>query len=140
MSGQYGQSFASKLLQAQKYDEAVTEATRAIGLEEDDPENYLDRASALVELDRAAESIADFIRALELDQEVHVLETDFVDDAYFSALLDVARKGEVQAGVKTLETYLGTLPKGRHVADVHDWQRRLTGELQSEFVKRRVDE
>jgi len=140
MSGQYGQSFASKLLQAQKYAEALAEATRAIGLEADDPENYLDRASALVELDRSAESIPDFIRALELDEEVHVLETDFVDDAYFSALLDVARKGAVDAGVQTLQTYLTTLPAGRHVSDVRDWQRRLTGELQSEFVKRRVED
>jgi tetratricopeptide (TPR) repeat protein len=128
-------SFAAKLLEAHKFDEALVEATRAIAREEDNPEHYVDRATAYAELGRNADAAADFERALELDIDARVLETDFVDDAYFSALLAAARGRAVAEGVRTLERYLEILPDGRHRQDVADWQKRLRGELKSEFVK-----
>ena len=140
MSGQYGRSFASKLIQDGKYADAVEAATKAIAAEEEDPEHRLDRATALVELGRPAEALADFESALAFDDNANVLETDFVDDAYFSALLEVARGEAVADGVTRLARYLDVLPKGRHTKDVSDWQKRLRGELPSEFVKRRVDD
>jgi tetratricopeptide (TPR) repeat protein len=140
VSGSYGRSFASKLIQDGKYAEAVEAATKAIAAEEEDPEHRLDRATALVELSRPAEALADFESALALDEAANVLETDFVDDAYFSALLEVARAEAVTDGVARLAHYLEVLPDGRHKKDVTDWQKRLRGELPSEFVKRRVED
>jgi hypothetical protein len=49
-------------------------------------------------------------------------------------------KGSVEAGCARLASYLVTLPNGRHTADVRDWTRRLRGELESAFVKRRLDD
>jgi hypothetical protein len=141
--GLYGRSFASKLLQDGKYAEAVAEATKAIALEEDNPEHHVDRATALVLLERNGDAVEDFRRALELEVEAQILEVDLVDDAYFSALLAAAReeaKTSVEQGCARLATYLATLPKGRHVTDVRDWSRRLKGELESTFVKRRLDD
>lgn len=140
MSGQYGRSFASKLIQDGKYDEAIAESTKAIAQEDDNPEHFVDRATAYVQLDRNAEAAQDFVRALELDQTAGILETDMVDDAYFSALLAAAReeaKASVDTGCKRLAGYLEALPDGRHVKDAADWTRRLRGELKSEFVKTR---
>lgn len=143
MSGQYGRSFASKLIQDGKYEQAIAEATRAIALEDDNPEHYVDRATACVQLDRNAEAAEDFVRALALDDEAGLLETDLVDDAYFSALLAVARdeaRQSVDAGVRRLATYRDALPSGRHLGDADTWTRRLTGELKSEFVKARLED
>jgi hypothetical protein len=138
MSGQYGRSFASKLIQDGKYEQAIAEATKAIGAEDDNPEHFVDRATACVQLDRNAEAADDFVRALELDETAGILETDMVDDAYFSSLLAAARAdASVDDGCRRLAGYLDALPRGRHVKDVTDWQRRLRGELKSEFVKTR---
>jgi tetratricopeptide (TPR) repeat protein len=140
MSGQYGRSFASKLIEDGKYAEAIAEADRAIAAEDDNPEHFVDRATALVQLTRDPEAVPDFVRALALDEQAQVLETDLIDDAYFSALLAAARAGDVEAGCRMLAGYKDVLPKGRHLADAESWTRRLRGELKSEFVKvREVD-
>ena len=131
----YGRSFASKLIQDGKHEEAIAEASKAIAMEPDNPEHYADRANACVQLDRDAEAAADFVQALRLDEEAQVLETDLIDDSYFSALLAAARKEPVEEGCRRLAGYLDTLPKGRHARDVGDWQKRLRGELKADFVK-----
>jgi len=131
----YGRSFASKLIQDGKYEEAIDEAGKAIALEPENPEHYADRATACVQLDRDAEALPDFVRAIELDEEAQVLEIDLIDDAYFSALLAAARREPVDAGCKRLQSYAQTLPKGRHVRDAAEWQERLRGERKPEFVK-----
>ena len=138
MSGQYGRSFSSKLIQDGKYEEAIVEAAKAIAQEDDEPEHFVDRATALVHLDRNAEAVQDFVRALQLDGSAGILESDLIDDAYFSALLAAARndaESDVDAGCARLQTYLETLPAGRHVDDVRTWTLRLRGQLKSEFVK-----
>jgi tetratricopeptide (TPR) repeat protein len=138
MMGQYGRSFASKLIQDGEFAEAIEAATRAIASEDDNPEHYVDRATAHVQLGRDAEAIDDFVRALELDLEAQILESDLVDDAYFSALLAAARAEagrDVEAACARLAGYTRVLPRGRHLGDVADWTRRLKGELKSEFVK-----
>lgn len=140
-AGQYGRSFASKLLAEERFEEALTEADRAIAAESDEPEHHLDRAQALVGLGREADALPSFIRALQLDAEAGVLESDLVDDDYFSALLAAARaESDVEAGVRRLASYKETLPEGRHLRDADDWARRLRGELKSEFVKRRLED
>jgi tetratricopeptide (TPR) repeat protein len=135
----YGISFAQKLLDEGKFAEAAAAATRAIAADAEDPEPLFERATAYANLDRYAEAATDLERALKLDEEARVLETDFLDDAYFSALLGAARKEPVAEGVKRLDRYAEIFPEGRHVADARDWQKRLRGELPSQFVKERLE-
>jgi tetratricopeptide (TPR) repeat protein len=140
IAGQYGRSFASKMIEDGKYEEAIEAASKAIAGEDDNPEHYVDRATALVQLGRDAEAVPDFVKALALDEQAQVLETDLIDDAYFSALLAAARSIDTAAGCRMLSEYRGVLPRGRHLTDAETWTRRLRGELKSEFVKvREVD-
>ena len=142
MSGQYGRSFASKLIQDGRFEEAVAAASNAIAEEGDNPEHWADRATAWAELGNNGEAARDFERALALDEEAAVLETDLVDDAYFSALLGQAREeasASVESGCATLRSYVKARPTGRHLRDAEDWIRRLKGELKSEFVKVREE-
>jgi len=130
MAGRYGMSFAAKLIQEGKYAEAVEEATRAVARDDEDPAALVDRASAYAVLERYPEAVRDLEAALALDQSAGVLETDLVDDAYFSALLGVA-KAEAQASIdaaeQTLARYQTVLPDGRHRDDVARWSDRLRG-------------
>jgi tetratricopeptide (TPR) repeat protein len=136
----YGISFAQKLLDEGKYEQAADEATKALTREPEDPEPWFERASAYAYLDRYLEAAADYEKALQLDEEAHVLTTDFIDDAYFSALLGAARSQPVAEGVQTLDRYAPVFPQGRHLNDARDWQKRLRGELPSQFVKERLVE
>jgi tetratricopeptide (TPR) repeat protein len=136
----YGRSFSQKLLQDGKYDEALAAAAQAIAAEPDNPEHFVDRAQALVLLEREIEAVPDFRRALELDEAAQILESDLVDDAFFSALLAAARAEaprSLDAAVALLASYRTTLPAGRHVGDADTWTRRLKGELRVEWVKQR---
>jgi Flp pilus assembly protein TadD len=136
----YGRSFASKLIQDGKYEQAITEATKAIALEDDNPEHYADRAAACVQLGRDLEAVGDFKKALELDQVTNILETDLIDDDMFSALLAAARaESDKEKGCALLASYRETLPKGRHLADVDTWTKRLRGQLQTNWSKATVD-
>ena len=57
---------------------------------------------------------------MALDQTAGVLETDVVDDAYFSALLGAAKaeaRTSIEAAERTLARYKTVLPEGRHLAD-----------------------
>jgi tetratricopeptide (TPR) repeat protein len=136
----YGISFAQKLLDEEKYEQAADEATKAIAREPEDPEPHFERAQAYANLDRYVEAAADYEKALALDEEARVLQTDFLDDAYFSALLGAARKEPVEEGCKRLQHYGEVFPRGRHLDDARDWQKRLRGELQSQFVKERLEQ
>ena len=40
-------------------------------------------------------------------------------------------------GVVRIDRYRARLPEGRHLRDASDWQKRLRGELPSEFIKNR---
>jgi tetratricopeptide (TPR) repeat protein len=140
MGHQYGRSAASVHIDNGDYEEAVAAATEAIEREPEYSEHWFERASALAWLERYGESLGDFERALLLDRKTQVLEEDVVDDAYFSALLGAARAeatSDVARGCATLERYRGQFPDGRHVVDVGEWQERLRGERQSQFVKER---
>ena len=129
MGQNYGVSFASKLIEDGQYEEALEAATRDHERDPEDPEPLVDRAVALSHLTRYDEAVGELQRALTLDEDSNTLETDFVDDALFSALLAQARAtADVERGVATLQRYLGILPKGRHAADVATWSGRLRGE------------
>jgi tetratricopeptide (TPR) repeat protein len=133
MAGRYGMSFAAKMIQEGKYAEAIEEATRAVARDEDDPAPLVERASAYAWLERYPEAVKDLEAAIALDEtagvlETGVLETDVVDDAYFSALLGAAKleaRSSLPAATQTLARYQTILPGGRHLADAAAWPDRL---------------
>ncbi|MDZ4696453.1 MAG: tetratricopeptide repeat protein [Deltaproteobacteria bacterium] len=136
MAGSYGVSFAARAITAGNFPEAIVQATAAIQRDDTDPEAWFERATAYAWMDRNLEAVSDFEHAIELDTEAGILETDAVDDAFFSALLAAAQKeASIIDGVKHLERYTAVVPKGRHVQDAVDWARRLRGELKSTFIK-----
>jgi tetratricopeptide (TPR) repeat protein len=130
MAGRYGMSFAAKLIQEGKYADAVEEATRAVARDDEDPAALVDRATAYAVLERYPEAVSDLEAALALDQSAGVLETDVVDDAYFSALLGAAKAAaqtSIDAAERTLARYQTVLPDGRHHEDAARWAERLRG-------------
>ena|SRR5579883_813377 len=138
MAGRYGMSFAKKLVEEGDYEAAVEAATEEIDGGNLGPEILVDRASAYELLERYAECVADYERAIQLDATERVLPIDLVDDAYFSALLACARdeaKRSVEDGVRRLDAYARTLPKGGHLHDAEQWKKRLRGELVSTLDK-----
>jgi tetratricopeptide (TPR) repeat protein len=128
-------SFARKLVEQGKYADAVASASGEIESGAASAELYVDRATAYELLERYAEAVGDFEKALELDATEKLLERDLVDDAYFSALLATARQEPVGEGLKRLDGYRGVFPDGAHLADAEDWKRRLTGDLVSQLDK-----
>ena len=140
--GNYGKSRAAVLIDANEFEAAVQAATEEIAREPHNSEHLWDRGSALASLERYEEAIADFERAKLVDAKTQVLDDDMLDDAYFSALLGAARAAaasDVAAGCAKLERYVTQFPSGRHVKDADDWQKRLRGELKSQFVKERYE-
>ena len=148
MGGQYGRSKAAILIEQGKYEEAVAEATRDMARDPTDPQPPFERAQALGYLARHFEAVTDFEQAITLDAKAGALDTDALDDAYFSALLSAAKQEAtsmvgpgvgpgVDTGVKRLGRYAAIMPAGSHHKDASDWQKRLRGELKSEFVKER---
>jgi len=130
MAGRYGMTFAAKLIQEGKYAEAVEEASRAVARDDEDPAALVDRAAAYAWLERYPEAVRDLEAALALDQTAGVLETDVVDDAYFSALLGAAKaeaRTSIEAAERTLARYGTVLPGGRHLEDAALWPARLRG-------------
>ena len=121
-------SFAAKLIQEGKYAEAIEEASRAVARDDEDPAALVDRANAYAWLERYPEAARDLEAALALDETAGVLETDVVDDAYFSALLGAAKleaRTSLDAATETLARYETILPGGRHLADAAAWPDRL---------------
>jgi tetratricopeptide (TPR) repeat protein len=133
-------SRAAVLIDAGEFEAALEAATQESAREPQSSEHRLDRATALAALERYDEAVAGFEEAKQVDAETSVLDEDMLDDAYFSALLGAARATpDVAAGCAKLERYLAIYPAGRHVNDASDWQKRLRGELKSQFVKERYE-
>ncbi len=123
-------SFAAKLIEQGKYDEAIVEATKLADKAPDDPVPLVDRATAYEYLERYGDAVADYERALLLDQTAEVLETAVVDDSYLNALVNAATEASKQSkadGDKLLDQYRATLPDGQHHDEVVEWRKRLQG-------------
>jgi tetratricopeptide (TPR) repeat protein len=135
----YGGSFSQKLIDQGEYEKAIESATRDIARDADDPEPHVDRATALAAVGRFEDAIVDLDRALALDVEAQVLEMDFVDDAYFGALLGQAQAmADAAAAVTRLGRYREIFPRGRHLRDLDRHVAQLRGERdQSIIVKER---
>jgi tetratricopeptide (TPR) repeat protein len=140
MGHQYGKSKSASLLEREEYEGAIAAATEALQAEPKDSEHWFDRANAYAAVERYAAAVSDFEEARRRDVKLQVLDDDLLDDGYFSALLGAARAAaDVNAGCALLDRYRAEFPAGRHVQDASDWQKRLRGELKSQFVKERYE-
>lgn len=133
----YGKSFAQKHLDAGDFAAALTAADEVVARDEADPEPVMDRAQALLGLDRFEDAVTATLRAIELDREARILEDAVVDDTLFTALV---RWGQAIAparpddAVALFARYRAALPKGVHVREIDEWTRRFRGE-KSTWVK-----
>lgn len=138
MAGRYGMSFARKMIEDGLYEEAVVEASKEIDAGTTNPEILVDRATAYDFQEKYAEAALDFERALVLDVAERILETDDIDDSYFSALVCAAEQlaqKSVPEGTAFIDRYARALPEGRHLREAEEWKRRLRGELQATLDK-----
>jgi tetratricopeptide (TPR) repeat protein len=127
-------SFAKKHIEDGEYEEAIAAATKSIADGDAGPEPLFDRATAYDLAERYDEAVADFEAAIARNGVEQEIDPFTIDDAYFSALLSAARKAaetDVATGVTLLQRYLQNAPKGEHLADCADWQKRLKGEMPS---------
>ena len=134
MAGRYGITFAAELIEQGEYEDALAAATKAIEAGDRGPEPFADRGRALDFLERYAEAAIALQRAIELNRTDRCLDADVLDDAFFSALVGAAQHESgtsVAEGVRHLEHYASVVPKGRHLRDAEDWQKRIRGEMPS---------
>ncbi len=127
-------SFAKKYIEDGDYDKAIEAATTTITDGDAGPEPLFDRATAYDLAERYLDAVTDFEAAITLNGAEQEIDPFTIDDAYFSALLSAARKEaerDVPKAVTLLQRYMQYAPKGEHVADCADWQKRLKGELPS---------
>ena len=127
-------SFAKKHIEDGEYDEAIAAATKSIEDGDAGPEPLFDRATAYDLAERYLEAVTDFEAAITKNGAEQEIDPFTIDDAYFSALLSAARKEaerDVGKAVTLLQRYLQFAPKGEHLADCRDWQKRLKGEMPS---------
>jgi tetratricopeptide (TPR) repeat protein len=127
-------SFAKKHIEDGDYEEAVASATGEIEGGDASPEPLFDRGTAYELLERFAEAVTDFERAIEKNQASNELDPFVLDDAYFSASLAAARaesSRDLRKALARLDRYRQVLPAGAHVAESLDWQKRLRGEMPS---------
>jgi tetratricopeptide (TPR) repeat protein len=127
-------SFAKKFIEDGDYDKAIEAATTTITDGDAGPEPLFDRATAYDLAERYLDAVTDFEAAITLNGAEQEIDPFTIDDAYFSALLSAARKEaerDVPKAVTLLQRYMQYAPKGEHVADCADWQKRLRGELPS---------
>ena len=127
-------SFAKKHIEEGDYEKAIAAATASIADGDLGPEPLFDRATAYDLAERYLEAVADFEAAITLNGAEQEIDPFTIDDAYFSALLSAARKEserDVPKALVLLQRYMQYAPKGEHVADCADWQKRLKGELPS---------
>lgn len=127
-------SFAKKLIEDGEYENAIEAATTSITDGDAGPEPLFDRATAYDLAERYLEAVADFESAITKNGAEQEIDPFTIDDAYFSSLLSAARKEaerDVAKGVALLQRYMQFAPKGEHVGDCTDWQKRLRGEMPS---------
>jgi hypothetical protein len=129
-------SFAKELIERGEYEEAIASATQEIAEGAEGPEPFLDRATAHELEESFADAAHDFEEAIRRNLAQKVLDPFVLDDAYFSALVAWAN-GDRAVAPSLMPRYRATLPQGAHVAESHEWEKRLRGELPSLLDKTR---
>src|SRR5438128_1290979 len=79
-------SSLSKLVVDGRFAEAIETATKEIATQPDEPEAYFNRGQALVALDRFEEAVADYEKALSMDDSASSVDPETIDDEIFFAL------------------------------------------------------
>ena len=135
----YGSLFSSKMIGEGRFEEAVQAAAGEIEAQPSDPEAYFNRAQALAGLERFAEAIPDYERALSLDPRESSLDPEIVDDELFFALRSLAstRKADPTAAIAIIERYRAILPQGRHLDDIAKWTDSFNG-VETVWYRERV--
>jgi tetratricopeptide (TPR) repeat protein len=135
----YGQLRSRKLCAEGRFEEAVAAAAAEIAAEPREPECFFNRGQALAGLERYAEAVADYERALRMDASASALDPEAVDDELFFALRREAERlsADRVAAVAVIGRYLELLPEGRHVADVPKWIDKLNG-VETVWFRERV--
>jgi tetratricopeptide (TPR) repeat protein len=125
----YGALFSSKMVSEGRFDEAIATATSEILTQPDEPEGYFNRAQAYAGLERFAEAVADYEKALTMDMSQSSVDPEIVDDELFFALRSLAatRKAEPEAAIAVLERYRAIVPTGRHLEDIDKWKDSFNG-------------
>jgi tetratricopeptide (TPR) repeat protein len=134
MAGRYGMSFAKNHIEEGEYEKAIAAASASIADGDHGPEPLFDRATALDLAERYEEAVADFEAAIERNRSEQEVDPFTIDDAYFSALLEAARRAaakDVEKGIGLLKRYSTHVHDGEHHEESLDWQKRLRGELPS---------
>lgn len=130
-AGPYGQSFASKYLKEGKYPEALASSTEAIEADEDDPDNYLERAQAYLAMERYEEAVNDLIVCVARNKEAQSADEDAIDDTLFTALVDWGKtlsSKDPKAAISLLQRYNQILPNGSKQEELKEWTRWFNGE------------
>jgi tetratricopeptide (TPR) repeat protein len=131
-SGRYGRSFADKLIEEERYEEALVAADKALRLDEEDSSACADRGTALYHLGRFEESVAAYEKAIELNRESAGLDEDQLDDSYYESLRAFAcaahEAGDAARAAKILDTYVDHAPTGKHKDDRTKWYEIFRGE------------
>jgi tetratricopeptide (TPR) repeat protein len=136
----YGALFSTQLVRDGRYSEAVETATREISVQPEEPEAFFNRGQALVFLERFDEAVADYQRALAMDDSASSVDPDTIDDELFFALRLAAerRKADPAEAVRTLERYQQILPGGRHIEDIAKWRDAFNG-VETVWYRERPD-
>ena len=97
----YGALFSSKLVVDGRFAEAIEAATSEIVTQPDEPEAYFNRGQALAALDRFEEAVADYEKALSMDDSASSVDPETIDDEIFFALRRAAdgKRGDPAAAV-----------------------------------------
>ncbi|HET6148007.1 MAG TPA: tetratricopeptide repeat protein [Polyangia bacterium] len=135
----YGALFSTQLVRDGRYAEAIETASREIATQPDEPEAFFNRGQALTLLGRFDEAVADYERALTLDDSASAVDPESIDDELFFALRSAAeaRKADPAEAIGTLERYRQILPHGRHVDDIAKWRDSFNG-VETVWVRERV--
>ena len=125
----YGALLSSKLVVDGQFAEAITAATREIAEQPHEPEAYFNRGQALAALERFDEAVADYEKALTMDDSASSVDPETIDDEIFFALRRSAeaRRADPSSAVQTLERYRQVLPVGRHLDDIAKWADAFRG-------------
>jgi len=135
----YGALFSTQLVRDGRYPEAIETASREIATQPNEPEAFFNRGQALTLLGRFDEAVADYERALALDDSASSVDPESIDDELFFALRSAAeaRKADPTEAIRTLERYRQILPHGRHVDDIPKWRDSFSG-VETVWVRERV--
>ena len=124
----YGRSFVQELIDDDKGEEALEAAVAAIAEKPKFAAAHFDHASALELLERGPEAIAAYEAALACNVAERSVEGFVLDDAYFSALIEVAQATPAKTDkLAMVARYREHAPAGAHVKEVAEWEARFAG-------------